>query len=89
MGPEVFNKIFQRVVTERGLPCEPESGEYLIKLCLNLGPKVLRACYPSDIVDIITSIGSYENQPVEINKENLKRAAKLYFARPSAPTKEE
>jgi hypothetical protein len=89
VGPEVFDRIFQHVVTERGLPYEPGSGETLQKLCLHLGPGELRACYPSDIVDIITSIGAYENQPVEINKENLKRAAKLYFARPSAPPKEE
>jgi hypothetical protein len=87
VGPEVFDKIFQRVVTERGLPYEPGSGEVLRKLCLHLGPKELRACYPSDIVDIIDSIGSYENQPVEINKENLKRATKLYFTKPSAPPK--
>jgi len=89
VGAEVFDKIFQHVVSERGLPCEPGSAEMLRKLCLYLGPKELRACYPADIVDIIASIGSYENQAVEINKENLKRAAKLYFTRPKAPPKEE
>jgi hypothetical protein len=89
VGPEVFDKIFQREVTKRGFPYEPRSGEILRKLCLHLGPKELRACYPSDIVDIITSIGSYENQPIEINKENLKRAAKLYFTKTKATRKEE
>jgi len=89
VGAEVFDKIFQHVVSERGLPCEPGSAEMLRKLCLYLGPKELRACYPADIVDIIASIGSYENQAVEINRENLKRAAKLYFTRPKAPPKEE
>ena len=84
VGAEVFDKIFERVVHDRGLPYEPGSPELLRKLCLHLGPKELRACYPSDIVDIIVSIGSYENESVEINKENLKRAAKLYFTRPQA-----
>jgi hypothetical protein len=60
----------------------------LRKLCLYLGPKELRACYPSDIVDIIVSIGSYETQSAEINRESLKRAVKLYFTRPQAPPKE-
>ena len=84
----VFDKIFERVVSERGLPWEPGSAEILRKLCLHLGPMELRACYPSDIVDIIASIGSYETQSVEINRESLKRAVKLYFTRPKAPPKE-
>jgi DNA-binding MarR family transcriptional regulator len=85
---EVFDKIFQRLVSERNLPCEPGSGEVLRKLCLSLGPKELRACYPLDIVDIIVSIGAYEAQPIEINKESLKRAVQLYFTKPKAPPKE-
>ena len=88
VNDEVFGKIFHRLVSERNLPCEPGSGEVLRKLCLNLGAKELRACYPSDIVDIIVSIGAYETQPIEINRENLKRAVKLYFTKPKAPSKE-
>ena len=88
MGAQVFGEIFQRVVSERGLPCESGSDELLRKLCLQLGPKELRACYPSDIVDIIASIGSYEIQSAKINRESLKRAVNLYFTRPQAPPKE-
>jgi hypothetical protein len=85
---EVFDKIFEHVVSESGLPCEAGSGEILRKLCLHLGPRELRACYPKDIIDIIVSIGSYEAQSIEINRESLKRATKLYFAKPTAPPKE-
>ena len=85
---QVFDKIFERVVSESGLPCEAGSGEILRKLCLHLGPRELRACYPKDIIDIIVSIGSYEAQSIEINRESLKRAAKLYFTKPTAPPKE-
>ncbi len=85
---EVFDKIFERVVSESGLPCEAGSGEILRKLCLHLGPRELRACYPKDIIDIIVAIGSYEAQSVEINRESLKRAVKLYFTKPKAPPKE-
>jgi hypothetical protein len=85
---QVFDKIFERVVSGSGLPCEAGSGEILRKLCLHLGPRELRACYPKDIIDIIVSIGSYEAQSIEINRESLKRATKLYFAKPTAPPKE-
>ena len=88
VGGEVFDKIFHRLVSERNLPCEPGSDEVLRKLCLSLGAKELRACYPLDIVDIIVSIGAYETQPIEINKESLERAVKLYFTKPEAPPKE-
>jgi hypothetical protein len=80
----VFDEIFLRIVSERNIPCEPGSGELLRTLCLEVGAKELRACYPSDIVDIVVAINSYEAQPLEINKENLERAVKLYFTKPKA-----
>jgi len=78
----VFDEIFQRLVSERNLPCKPGSGELLRKLCLDFGAKGLRACYPLDIVDIIESIGTYEKQTIEINRESLERAVSLYFTKP-------
>ena len=78
----VFDKIFHNLVSERNLPCEPGSGELLRKLCLGSGAKDLRACYPLDIIDIIISIGAYEKQTIEINRENLERAVTLYFTKP-------
>jgi energy-coupling factor transporter ATP-binding protein EcfA2 len=78
---KIFDKIFDRVVAERKLPCEPHSAENLRKLCLQLGGKELRACHPSDILDILVSISAYEAQPPKINPDNLKRAARLYFAK--------
>jgi len=84
----VFDKIFHRIVSENNLPCEPGSAELLRKLCLELGAKELRACYPLDIVDIIVSIGAYEEQPIEIKREHLERAVNLYFTKPKAPLKQ-
>jgi DNA-binding MarR family transcriptional regulator len=89
VNAQVFEDIFQRVVAQKNIPCEPESGEVLRNLCLHLGAKELRACYPSDIVDIIVSIGAYEARSIEINRESLKRAAKLYFTKSQAPPKEQ
>lgn len=79
--PQVFDMIFQRVVSTRNVPADYDSAEYLRKLCLSEGRTQLRACYPLDILNIITSICQYENRPVQITKAELERAVHLYFAR--------
>jgi hypothetical protein len=79
--PQVFDMIYQRVVSTRNVPADYDSAEYLRKLCLSEGRTQLRACYPLDIVNIITSICQYENRPVQITKAELERAVHLYFAR--------
>ena len=43
---KTFDQIFHRVVTKFNIPCEPDSAEYLRKLCLREGRTELRACYP-------------------------------------------
>lgn len=82
--PQVFDQIFQRLVYMKDLPCEPDSAEFLRKLCFHYsGSKKLRACYPADILDIIASISMYEDLPAKVNKANLERAARLYFTEPA------
>ncbi len=79
--PQVFDMIFQRVVSTRNVPADYDSAEYLRKLCLSDGRTQLRACYPLDVLNIITSICQYENRAVQITKAELERAVHLYFAR--------
>jgi len=79
--PQVFDMIFQRVVTTRNVPAEYDSAEYLRKLCLSDGRTQLRACYPLDILNMIMSISQYETRPVQISKPDLERAVHMYFAR--------
>ena len=76
-----FDQIFQRVMQARRLQTDHDSSEYLRLLCLREGRAELRACYPSDIANIIMAIGRYEGQPPIISKSNLERAASLYFAK--------
>ena len=76
-----FDQIFNRVVQSRNIPTEPDSAEYLRKLCLREGRTELRACYPADICNILTSIGRYESRPPIMTKSELERAAALYFAK--------
>lgn len=79
--PQVFDMIFQRVVTTRNVPADYDSAEYLRKLCLSDGRTQLRACYPLDIVNIIAAISQYENRPIQVTRPDLERAVHLYFAR--------
>src|SRR5260370_34790967 len=76
-----FDQIFHRVVASFNIPSEPDSAEYLRKLCLREGRTELRACYPADICNILTSIGKYEQRPPYMTKVELERAAALYFAK--------
>jgi len=76
-----FDLIFQRVVGAKGIVAEPDSSEYLRELCLRDGRTELRACYPGDICNILTSIGRYEGRQPIMTRSELERATALYFAR--------
>jgi predicted ATPase with chaperone activity len=76
-----FDQIFSRVVQSRNIQAEPDSSEYLRKLCLRDGRAELRACYPADICNILLAIGRYEGRPPQMTKPELERATALYFAR--------
>jgi len=78
---QTFDQIFQRVVTAKRVPAEPDSAEYLRRLCLKDGREELRACYPLDICNILVSISEYERRPVQMSKAELERATDLYFAK--------
>jgi hypothetical protein len=76
-----FDQIFARVVQGRNIETEPDSAEYLRRLCLREGRTELRACYPVDICNILLSIGRYEGRPPLMTKAELERATSLYFAK--------
>ncbi len=77
-----FDGIFRRLLSERKLPFDPDIFETLRSLCReNSRREDLSACYPIDILNIVISISKYEEQPVQINREILKRAASIYFSR--------
>jgi energy-coupling factor transporter ATP-binding protein EcfA2 len=78
--PPLFDEIFRRVASARNLPYEPDTAEYLRKLCHREGSMELRACYPADICSILAAIANYEGRPARASKEDLERAVALYFA---------
>jgi hypothetical protein len=81
VSPEVFDRIFHRVVESRDMKVEPGADVYFRTLCLREGRTELRACYPNDICEIIDSISNYEGRLPEVTKLNLQRACALYFAK--------
>jgi hypothetical protein len=76
-----FDEIFRRVASSRNISLETDSCENLRKLCLSDGRTELRACYPLDIINILTSIGRYEKKPITVTKDDIVRAASMYFAK--------
>jgi hypothetical protein len=78
---KAFDQIFHRVLASNSMPYEPDSAEYLRKLCLREGRTELRACYPADICNILSSIGKYEGRAPYMTKSELERASALYFAK--------
>ena len=81
VSPEVFDEIFRRVASTRNLPCSPGASATLRQLCMDAGCTELRACYPSDICEIISWMSEFEETPLAVDPATLERATRLYFAR--------
>lgn len=81
VSAELFDEIFMRVVARLGIPFEQDSTDYLRRLCLRHSRAGLRACYPGDICEIMTSIAEYEDRPLTITHNELDRAVALYFTK--------
>lgn len=81
VDPQSFDEIFKRVIAGRQLTAEADTAEFLRSICLREGRTELRACYPSDICNILAAIGQYEKRPPRLTKADLERAAALYFAK--------
>ncbi|MCC6861884.1 MAG: AAA family ATPase, partial [Bryobacterales bacterium] len=84
VSPQVFDEIFRRVAAARNVPVQPEGIERFRRLCLSGGRTELRACYPSDICDILINIARYEKRSARTDPAELERAVDLYFARAQA-----
>jgi hypothetical protein len=77
----VFDEILRRYSLAKGIPYDQDMAAYLRLLCLRDGRTVLRACYPSDICQILLSISLYEGRQPRMTRTDLERAVNLYFAR--------
>jgi SpoVK/Ycf46/Vps4 family AAA+-type ATPase len=75
-----FLEILARVTDQRQMSCDAPTAAYFADLCLRLGGG-LKACYPSDLCDILIWRSQYEGRPPQLTPAELDRAADLYFAR--------
>jgi predicted ATPase with chaperone activity len=82
VSPDEFDEIFRRVLAKHGVPCEPKLAAFLRSLCTKIGGSRggLRACYPSDICEILLALSTYKGQPFRVTPLNLTAAAETYFA---------
>jgi hypothetical protein len=85
VNEDVFDRIFERLLKDRNLSCEPETARFLRDLCLKIGGE-LRACQPADIFNILLSISEFEGRELQIDRQGLAAAARLYFAKPKGVT---
>jgi predicted ATPase with chaperone activity len=85
VSPDIFDKIFHRVMQMQQVPTEPECAQHLRLRCSEYTAKVLRACYPIDIYRLVKAISEYEGRPVRMTKATIDRAVGLYFAKTQVP----
>jgi len=68
------------VVQGRQLEAEPDSAEYLRKLCLREGrTELARLLSRADICNILNSIGRYEGRPPIMTKAEMERGGGAVF----------
>jgi len=84
VSPDIFDRIFERVMQGQQVPTEPGAAEYLRGRCVEHNSRKLQACYPIDVFRLVKAISEYEGKPVRMTKANIDRAVSLYFAKPPA-----
>jgi len=77
---ECFHEILARVLDQRRMSCDAQTAAYVAELCLRHG-ETLKACYPTDLCDILMWRSQYEGRPPQVTRTELDCAAELYFTR--------
>jgi len=57
-----FREILARVLRARQVACDAQTASYFVELCRHQS-QALKACYPSDLVDIVIWRSEYEDRP--------------------------
>jgi hypothetical protein len=77
---QCFNEILARVLDKLGLSCDATAADYMVELCLRHSG-ALKACYPSDLCDILAWRSQYKGSPLQVTALELDQAADLYFTK--------
>jgi predicted ATPase with chaperone activity len=81
ISPELFERILERVCQDRGISLDTASCEYARRRCEETSPSGLRACYPRDLLDILSGVAAFEQREPRMDFQEIERALRLYFMR--------
>ena len=79
-SPETFREIVRRTCQEKKLACASGAEDYLLQQCAHYSTAGLRACFPGDVTAIVCGIAEFERRTPELNKADIDRAMRVYFA---------
>ena len=80
MSETTFREILARVLHARQIACDAQTAGYFVELCRHHS-QALKACYPSDLIEILVWRSEYEDRAPEMTPAELDCAAALYFTR--------
>ncbi len=74
-----FDQILQRTAARLQIELESDANQIVRLVCREFGRGRLYPCYPVDLCRLVRSICDYENVPRVLDRDNVWRAAELYF----------
>jgi len=77
---QMFVQIFRHECSHRGIEYSEEMGEYATRRCAEFSPQGLRACFPRDLLEIISGAAAFEQRAARLERADLDDALNLYFA---------
>ena len=54
-------------------------GEYGVHECIEHSREGLRACYPRDLLDIVSGVAAFQERPPKFDQDDVDRAISIYF----------
>lgn len=78
---EQFREIFRRVCEAKRVKYDESILAYLLKEWYINHDRPLRSVHPRDLINQLLDIGSYLNQPPELTREMIDKAAASYFVK--------
>ncbi len=64
---------------QRGLEYDAGVGGEAVRKCLEHSKEGLRACFPRDLLDIVSGIAAFQQRPPKFDNDDVDRAIGIYF----------
>jgi hypothetical protein len=79
ISDETFLEIMRRQCGQRGLEYDAGVGGEAVRKCLEHSKEGLRACFPRDLLDIVSGIAAFQQRPPKFDNDDVDRAIGIYF----------